>query len=102
MPIAIAVVGVASYYATRLCKWRRPTAHEDGLFLLFIVSWVIVGGAAEWRPHTSRWYTDFGILIGGGLLAAILGSRFWLAFDLPSRNQILTWASGKLNWNAPS
>jgi len=102
MPIAIAVIGVSSYGATSLCKWLRPTAHQDGLFLLFIVTWVIVGGATEWRSHASPWYTDSEILIRGGLLVAILGSPFWLALDLPSRKEILTWASGKLNRNGPS
>lgn len=102
MPIAIALIGVSSYYATRLCKLLRPTAHQDGLFLLFIVTWVIVGGATEWRSHSSSWYTDPGILIGGGLLVAILGSLFWLVLDLSSRKQILTWASAKLNRNGPS
>ena len=103
MPVVIAVIGVSSYYATRLCKWLRPTAHEDGLFLLFIVTWVIVGGGAtEWRSHASFWRTELGIFIGGGLLVAILCILFWTALDLPGRKQILRWASGKVHRKASS
>jgi len=66
------------------------------------VTWVIVGsGFVERRPHLSAWYSDLGILIGGGLLLAILGSLFWRALDLPDRKRMLTWAPRKLNRPRP-
>jgi hypothetical protein len=83
-------------FGNALCKWLRPAAHEDGLFLLFIVTWVIVGGAIEWRPRASFWRTDLGIFIGSRLLVAILGWLFWVAFDLPAGSK---YSDGPLgNW----